>query len=1074
MHLVCMVKLSEQFTLRRPTRTQRVEQQQVIEREERKIRDFQDLKAQAEKIRSEEFEEVKSIDEYEKKYNLLNSRLKQFFKTPSEIRQDQIVREKEKQNTIDAELKKEEQRFNQASASFSASSRSRSDEHRLERKSAYFRAFQQRINSFRYGNYALQDILNEARSYADFQERKEKAQQNQRNLRITYKTQLEAIKGSATFEEYKENYLALPDRLQEGFRPFADKKVKTVFEQKAIVEEQEKIIEEKKKELESKPIFFDFKKVDRPSGFIPKGTITDEPRVDFMPITPDVEVIKKDNKIISKVKDIWSKIPAIPLFIKKPSFKPLSFFSQPIISPIETKGSVPLKDVKEKIITDIGGKQRDIFQEEITGSGLKAKLDIQFQEEFQTRFERKHFEDIVRGNIDFETAEKQFAESDEAKIIAKKYDIAVTEARAGKFTKGGFKIAGLELVKTGVKFIPTTTKGAVVESVLIYTGVKVLKTIPTLTINIGTGVIGGLGTFQALSPTSSPETKAGGVITAGLSFGSLSIQGIKFLRRPTIKTIKIKPPKITVKASETIGKDIKIIGKDGEVINRIIFEEQKLSQIGVEGRRTLVNTKWREILRLDPIYRGVPQAQRGTTYALRGLRSEQYYLTKGGYQKAIDLLIKRGGFTKAQAQRTLRFIAPKIIEQDLSSGFLVVKDGKATGEFIFQTKQPVINVDELLGIKTRGARTIKDIFDVERKLISFKDRSFIIQDQTRVSFFLKRGASPFDFKDIQFSRSVIFGKEKVGKGFEVLKSDIKGIQTFKQVEIKDLTSASFTKSLLPSENVLRIDIGRTKLVKKLIDLSGKGFGTPVKIKKTPLSKTFGTGEEVKTIKNIIKDINKISIPLSPKGAIQTIKETARTTQTAQQLKSALDPMINIKQQIKNIVDIGQKTKSLSKVGVLSETALLSLSTNKFETKQQLKSISKFKLDIKLKDLIKEDFLLKQTQIPVSRTKQVQQVQQIISEQSLLISVSTPLLKIPSIKTPTIKTPVIPIFFPSAKRKKKRSKREKKLIQELLFLPDFTARALGLEARTISEKQAKAQLKKILTGLEIRRAVKVKF
>ncbi|MHA2017483.1 MAG: hypothetical protein ACTSXY_04325, partial [Promethearchaeota archaeon] len=49
----------------------------------------------------------------------------------------------------------------------------------------------------------------------------------------------------------------------------------------------------------------------------------------------------------------------------------------------------------------------------------------------------------------------------------------------------------------------------------------------------------------------------------------------------------------------------------------------------------------------------------------------------------------------------------------------------------------------------------------------------------------------------------------------------------------------------------------------------------------------------------------------------------------------------------------------------------------------------------------------------------------------------------------------------------------KAVQDLLFLPDFTARAIGLEAEMITEKQARAKLKKILTGLEIRRGLVLK-
>ena len=73
---------------------------------------------------------------------------------------------------------------------------------------------------------------------------------------------------------------------------------------------------------------------------------------------------------------------------------------------------------------------------------------------------------------------------------------------------------------------------------------------------------------------------------------------------------------------------------------------------------------------------------------------------------------------------------------------------------------------------------------------------------------------------------------------------------------------------------------------------------------------------------------------------------------------------------------------------------------------------------------------------------------------------------------TTKTPAPPLILFGKKKPKKKS-RKKKGIYEELYIPDFTARALGLGAVSISEAQARKQLKKLITGLEIRRAVKVR-
>jgi len=65
------------------------------------------------------------------------------------------------------------------------------------------------------------------------------------------------------------------------------------------------------------------------------------------------------------------------------------------------------------------------------------------------------------------------------------------------------------------------------------------------------------------------------------------------------------------------------------------------------------------------------------------------------------------------------------------------------------------------------------------------------------------------------------------------------------------------------------------------------------------------------------------------------------------------------------------------------------------------------------------------------------------------------------------------YFPS-KQSQQKSKRQSKLVQDLLYLPDFTSRALGLKPQTISEKDAVKKLKKLMTGFEVRRPVKIKY
>ena len=94
---------------------------------------------------------------------------------------------------------------------------------------------------------------------------------------------------------------------------------------------------------------------------------------------------------------------------------------------------------------------------------------------------------------------------------------------------------------------------------------------------------------------------------------------------------------------------------------------------------------------------------------------------------------------------------------------------------------------------------------------------------------------------------------------------------------------------------------------------------------------------------------------------------------------------------------------------------------------------------------------------------------------LFRSLLSPPIIIPEI--PLITTPPFrpkPFFIPILKAKiKKKGKKKTKKGQEFAFLPDFTAKALGLSPDVITGKQAQKRVRKILTGLEIRRPVKLK-
>ena len=446
-------------------------------------------------------------------------------------------------------------------------------------------------------------------------------------------------------------------------------------------------------------------------------------------------------------------------------------------------------------------------------------------------------------------------------------------------------------------------------------------------------------------------------------------------------------------------------------------------------------------------------------YSVKGLGGSFEYSTPSNYKKAFDKLIKYG-YSDAQATATLRYTAPKVTEQYLEKGIISIKGEKALGEFEYLTKRPVIEVDELLGIKTRGAKTIKDAYDVERKLMTINEKSFVLEEKTRLSFLLKKGKI-VDFKDLDFSKGVGMGKATdLYKGYDFAK--VEDLLIFKEAQVQDIYGVSFSRKLLPSSKAIYLDTSKTKLIQQTIDAQTKQFGiSPAKITKTPFSKTFGS-KEVEEIKNIIKG----------EQASQVSRVVSKVD--TQQLKTAITPDVKSTTKIKDLIKIKQldKLTGIKMGAVVSTKALLDLKTD-------LKMDAKLKTDLKsmiqLKDLLKEDTLLKLKQSPALKQASVQRL-----DLKLKMDLKTPTgisLKIPIPRFPTppkINIPTFPIppWLKGAIRDKLK-KKKKGQFEEFALLPDFTSRAIGLNPEIISGKQAQAMIRKVLTGLEVRRGVVIK-
>jgi len=518
-----------------------------------------------------------------------------------------------------------------------------------------------------------------------------------------------------------------------------------------------------------------------------------------------------------------------------------------------------------------------------------------------------------------------------------------------------------------------------------------------------------------------------------------------------------------------------------------------------------VTTKWRALsnkylgTNLKNIYEGVPTQQLGKVTTYTGLRGSYTIREPSAYQKASKLL-QDYGWTSSQARATLRYYAPRVTEQYLDQGLIAIKGNKAIGEFTYLTKRPVLDVDKSLGIKTRGGSTIKDVYRVERKLVDLKGTPAVAEQRTQLSFVLDKSGRIKDLKDFQFSGGYNIGKATdLKKGFEVIKGQ--DLTILKPAQYRDLYGVSFSKNLFPRDNILRIDTSQTKLINKIIDLRGTQGQKFTGGKKTPFSKTFGSdkdlvleilekpkatpkGSPTSNVNKIIDKIDDFSTTPSQSKYYGTgmyertdVMGGLSPTQTQslqQQLKAVSFPDQAKVMNIKNLIKIKQlDTFAGLEVGQLSA---LKVATG-LKTDLQLKS--ELKTDLQLKNLLKQDMALKSD----LKTDTALKTDTVLKSQlKSLLDLSTP--SPPVLRsTPTFRPPRIPNLRPPIPKPfvipflkgeiSKRSKKGSKAQSEYAYLPDFTSRALGLEAETLTEKQAQKRLKKLLTGFEIRRGVVIK-
>lgn len=857
--------------------------------------------------------------------------------------------------------------------------------------------------------------------------------------------------------------------------------------QMAIKKEQERIISEKFEELKTKPIF----------TFIPEKTITRAEqnikesgfkdfetrqkeagrKVDYMSAQEELQIGKK---IINFLKGVL------------PFVSPRDPSARGIIGtpPIKIrKEQKTLAEDKEEILSDIAEKQQKILLGEIERTGLKAEKDAKFQEIAQTEFERQFFEDIIREKITFEEAEKKFKESELASQIEQQYAREIKLGRAGKITKESVQIVGLEFLKLPIKITPESVGVAGAEAGIAYTGLKAFQVIPPSIINVGTAGIGAYGLSKGLSKKASPEEKVTGFITAGISVTILSAQAVKYLRTPTIKqktiVVKAKPiPKEFQKGFVTPTEKYvtKIAGKS------VIIEDAKVTKISqqvVLGRRTIVSTKFRDILGLKPIYTGIPK--KAVITKIEGFRGVAKIRGVTDREKAVQLLVKRAGYTAKEADKILRLSYPKYIESLYQADIRIIS-GEAVGKPIIIVKgtrtitQPVLDVDKALGLKTRGAKTIKEIISGKGVILGEGKGVQVAglkYDITKV-FVTKEGrlyqkltqAGKTTKQQIQLTST----KELEDKILRIQRNLGHGIEKIDDFAYKEFTEKSIARQIIPRGKLLKAE-GETAVFKRevptiFIDsekISGMSVKQVLKIsRKTPKAVIKDFGEiDNKILKQIVRKISKFPST----SAVTAIKEPSQTAIQATGIKSAFEPLQAEKVAMRISAKIAQSSASASASASKASVAFLA------RTKIKTEFMPKYQLRVDQIAEAIEDTAIK-TDVANIEAQLTAQASKLDLRTKLDTRVNIPQVPRSIIQEPIIditppKTPIIKIPLEDVERRIMKKRKKKAFdIEKFARLPDFTARALGLKPLEYTEKQAEREIKRILSGLETRRGLKV--
>ena len=758
-----------------------------------------------------------------------------------------------------------------------------------------------------------------------------------------------------------------------------------------------------------------------------------------------------------------------------------------------------------------------------TGKEKVAKFDKEkrwkYDDVYQDAFIDAKLYDMIVNKTSFEEASSDFKQSDVAKDIQQQYskeyaeDYRQLQLDAGfgfKQIVAGVGVVGIGLAVTGSKLTDNPVD-VVATTGAVYGATATLGALPSA-VKLGLSgafVVG--GTIKTFDPTATFTERGAGLTMAVISGASLGYSGVKYLRSAKVlPRVNIKPPRISVKASQTIGKNL-------QFNNKAIYGSQKVSQtVGKLGSRQPITTKGRFLTNkylgtnFKNIYEGIPANQPAQYSRITNFATGQSSLIKtapSGYENAFKLL-KKSGFSTPQAKATLVYNAPRVYNLQLEKGLISVGTKSANAQFTLTQRQPVIEyTSDGVRVKTRGARVIQNKYTINREVLKVSNKNALIQEnKIRIGSSLDSKGNVVKLKDFEFSQSKsivhasdtkkgieYLGKNKLGE--DVFRSDAqyrnlisiskndwslkftpKRTKTIVEA-INKQTKGTFTKSTLydwKAPNLLK---------EKLFTLSSSGERTPYLItgKDTGLKLMQGSGKIPKLStssygsgKDMKKVIDKIVNPTKTTGKSLMFKP-AKQKELFQLSSQEL-----LKAQLKTVV--APQQIQITKVGSITAPTVATSSLSSLATGQELAIATQFgsktktRTDLALKNVLKSMNLTKTAQL--TKLAQGTKTAQLQTFATTPISPTINILKgVTFTPTPTPTTPFVPpvIIAVSKKVQQKRRSGRNKLSPEMFgLLPDFTSRAIGLKPQEFgSAKDVIKEMKKLQTGFGIRRGARLK-